>query len=323
LVKALESRETPDRPDGPYPAVYSRMARSLGEIGPPAVGSILNSLGKRKLASVGWARLAFSRMAGRAKDAVPTLIATLEGKDVEVRICAAMVIGAIGPAAQKACPALLVALEDPDLRVRRCAANSLGRIGARPETVVPALVRAIAANAEESGVPVVAVEVLAKMGPGARKAVPVLIKLLQSKDARVAATAALALGKVASGHDVAARAALILVLHRRKAAGGPPRSRRNDKRLVVARASVHALARLRPVADLVVNELIRAARHDRLAMDATIGLLRMGPVAKAAIPLIEDATRDPFISDFAWPLYGWVYKLKNRQALQVGGEPGG
>jgi HEAT repeat protein len=68
---------------------------------------------------------------GRDKDrakVVPALIKSLKGKDIDVRISAAIGLGYFGGEAKDAIPALQEAQRDKDIRVREAASVALSRI---------------------------------------------------------------------------------------------------------------------------------------------------------------------------------------------------
>jgi HEAT repeat protein len=79
-----------------------------------------------------------SRLGPDAREAVPGLIASLEGEAL-VRQNAALALGAIGPEAKGAVPALIRLLSDPEWTVRRQAATALGQIGPDAKEAVKAL----------------------------------------------------------------------------------------------------------------------------------------------------------------------------------------
>jgi HEAT repeat protein len=78
--------------------------------------------------------------------AVPALLEVLNGPDRDMRVCAASVLGKIGPAARAAVPALIRAIEPPDTDgqvrgLRRQVITALGRIGSEARAAVPVLNR--------------------------------------------------------------------------------------------------------------------------------------------------------------------------------------
>ncbi len=146
--------------------------------------------------------------------AVPALLDVLRGPDLKMRVCAADVIGRIGPAANAAVPLLIGAIEHPDADphaeiFRHYVVQALGRIGPDAQAAVPLLNQlldkqggddfdlAIALNG--IGVPPVrmmldtflrngsrnAADLLARLSPKAREAAPSLKAALTEKRLQV------------------------------------------------------------------------------------------------------------------------------------------
>jgi HEAT repeat protein len=65
---------------------------------------------------------------GDAAHVVPALIKALKGKEIDVRISAAIGLGYFGDQAKDAIPALQAAQRDADVRVREAAGVALSRI---------------------------------------------------------------------------------------------------------------------------------------------------------------------------------------------------
>jgi hypothetical protein len=95
-----------------------------------------------------------------ARDAVPALAATLQGRqDAIVRRSAAEALGRIGAAAGEGVPALIAALKDADRAVAGASEEALLRIG---RGAVPALVEAV--KDDDAAVRAKAAEIVTKMG---------------------------------------------------------------------------------------------------------------------------------------------------------------
>lgn len=75
--------------------------------------------------------------------AVPSLVATLQDPDRDVRAQAARALARMGPRAEPAIPALIAALNDSDQEVRMGAARALGQIGPPAAEAVPDLIEAL------------------------------------------------------------------------------------------------------------------------------------------------------------------------------------
>jgi len=100
-----------------------------------------------------------------------------EGPDWR-RELAAERIAALGEAGRGALDALLDALDDPSARVARAAVRALARSGAPPATVVAALAPRL--EGKDRGAALGAALALAKLGPPAEAAVPLLLASLRS-----------------------------------------------------------------------------------------------------------------------------------------------
>lgn len=177
--------------------------RALGAIG-PAASAAIPALAETLPDN----QEAFTVLAGfgkAAKDVVPTLVPLLRHRRSLVRMYAAKVLRAIGPEAKAAVPALIENLGNPDLFARSEAIHALGDIGPTAAEAVPALaelmtdkragVEHLAGEAlGDIGPPAVAaltakldhpdyevrlraVRSLAKIGPGAKAALPALIRM--------------------------------------------------------------------------------------------------------------------------------------------------
>jgi hypothetical protein len=134
----------------------------------------------------------FSALGATAKPAVPALIASLNDKDVQIRIHAALCLGSIGPAAEVAVPALVQHLTEPNEMVCDSVENSLGRIHRKPELVIPMLKQRLAG----SGKKWTALFALGCFGPEAKEAVPAILPLLNSPDRETSNWAAMSLKQI-------------------------------------------------------------------------------------------------------------------------------
>ncbi len=85
-------------------------------------------------------------------------------------------------------------VNDNDPLVRAGAAIALGQIGQQPEVVVPALIESLADPVVT--VRLSAVEGLARFGPKAREAVPVLMKAFENRESKIASLAGFALMRI-------------------------------------------------------------------------------------------------------------------------------
>ncbi len=133
--------------------------------------------------------------------AILILLASLKDWDWREREGAARILGEIGPPPEKAVPSLIQALEDSNLFVRKAATSALEEIDPNWETrdeakkAVPALVRFLGDRwsvAREH-----AAQILGKLGPAAKVAVPALVAAQDDVDLDVRKAATNALTKVA------------------------------------------------------------------------------------------------------------------------------
>jgi HEAT repeat protein len=159
-------------------------------------------------------------------ESVPVLIHLLGSSSEGIRLDAASLLGALGPAAAPAVPALIARLNDDDPHVRAVSAQSLSAISPNDSTVVVALIARLsgpdrdnvirplsAAGAEaREAVPELtkiaadaslrpktrweAIRTLQKIGRDAKPAVPTLIKSLEDEDDLVREHAAESLGEI-------------------------------------------------------------------------------------------------------------------------------
>lgn len=78
-----------------------------------------------------------------ARENLPVFIRALNDEEARVRLCAAQMLGRIGPDAREAVPALIRALDDESVEMRFTAANALGNLGPAASQAVPALEEAL------------------------------------------------------------------------------------------------------------------------------------------------------------------------------------
>ncbi len=237
------------------------------------------------------------------------LVASLKSEDPQVRATAAKALAALDFDPNLLGPMLEEALRDADEETTRHALDAVAGLG---PAMVPQLVGALrfeslrprvafllgemgpdAAPAVEALIELVddsnrrtrheALMSLAKIGPAARSAVPTLVETLRQCNERCQYGAAYALGRIGLDAE-AAKPALL------DAAQG------DDDTLALL--SAWALAQIAPECTECAEETVPvltaglehpSAEHRREAA-AALGLL--GPLARAAVPALEKATRD-------------------------------
>jgi HEAT repeat protein len=180
---------------------------------------------------------------------INALVRKLKDPDKQVRWSAAKTLEEAGPAAKKAVPALIEALRDES--VHDAAINALASIG---PAALPDLLRSSEGDdlLPTSG----AIRAIGEMGPGAKSAVPSLVKALSNRDRRIRVAAVSALGGV---RDPATVPLLTRIL-------------KNDKDLKVRIFAADALAQFGPAAAEAVPTLIGAFK-EALALDDDTGAL--------------------------------------------------
>ncbi len=219
--------------------------------------------------------------------AVPALLQVLSGQDRDMRVCAAAVLGKIGPAAQAAVPSLIRAIENPDTGLQAVilkghAIMALGRIGSEARAAVPVLNR----HLDE-----------------ALKHVPREGQLVASEGRRVAIDIATALDRIGAppartlldaflrtGDSLAAYQLAWLGPVAREATSSL-RSALSDKRLEVRVSAAVALAHIEPSAAESIPTLIEGLNHMDEMPRVIVGevpraLARLGPKARPAIPTL-------------------------------------
>jgi hypothetical protein len=163
------------------------------------------------------------------KDAVPSLIHALKNKDENVRIVAARSLCTIGTDARPALAALTGALADSQSAVAEAAAKALANFGPEAKSAVPALLsasrRSVAAAEDtllklgKDAVPGLiealghrdaderdaAADLLGRIGPSAKAAIPTLTTAVHDSSRQVRESAAIALEKIKGADSKAPR----------------------------------------------------------------------------------------------------------------------
>jgi len=227
-----------------------------------------------------------------AKDAVPALIKALDDwgyyvrhdsesmlDSIHVRDLAAQAIAQIG---ESAIPSLIETLTvyGNSESLRANAAQLLGRIGPPAKEAVPALIKAL--SSENSGIQASASAALGEIGPAAKEAVPALIKALSSENIRVRASASAALGQIGPAAKDAVPA-LTQTLS-------------TDDQNNLRSSALEALEKIGvPTTELIVKKYIAdlLLEHDsKVRALAAQALGKIGPEAKQAFPSLTAALDD-------------------------------
>lgn len=177
------------------PYTFSAVSCALRYIGtdtiPPLIEALTNSNERVRTG----AATTLGSFESQARDAVSALIQCLKDKNPRVRSAAAMSLARLDGDTNAVISALLPCLKDKDVGVREMAAISLGHIHQKPEMVVPALLASI--EKETDIVPMnYMLGGIAHFGTNARPAIPVLVKIIESKQIGVANHALGALRKI-------------------------------------------------------------------------------------------------------------------------------
>ncbi|MBP60684.1 MAG: hypothetical protein CMJ62_04080 [Planctomycetaceae bacterium] len=300
-VLALTKRLKDD--DGGF---RSLAAYALGQLGPAAqdaVPDLIEALQDSSYKVRSSAAYALGRIGPAAQSAVPALISRIGDEQQEVRSSAAAALGEMGPAAQDAVPRLLAAaLHDGDSRARLSMALAVNRIGPVDEAVTY-FIKAL----QDEHLRTPAVVALGQCGPGAKDAVPYLIKFLQDQDFRVRSSAVSALGRIGlhaeravpelikllRDRDVGKQAAFALSKIGVSAVPALVESLHDDDRNVV-RHSMYALGELGPHAKESVPTLVKSLYDEdpqmRSAAAQAVG--RMGSIAQEAVPSLNERLQD-------------------------------
>jgi TolB protein len=170
-------------------------AAELGRIGPEAAKA-LPALRKALQDQDPLARLSAAaslvQIDPDTRAGLAVLVAALKDDDAKIRRMAAELLGDIGPDASLASAALGLALQDADLGVRWMAADSLGQIGPGAEPAVPALIETLKDKTIRSA----AASALGAIGPAARAAASPLAAALDEADLAYRWTLVAALARI-------------------------------------------------------------------------------------------------------------------------------
>ncbi len=313
LIALLQRKQSPTGP-------RSEAAFALGHIGEPAgdiVKALSAALRDEKMEVRQQAAEALGWIGPPARPAVPALIATLKDDESKVARKACQALSFLGDS--ESAPALLTAFQDNRAEVAAEAGRALWRLGPKAEQVVPSLLSMAQGSIAKSAHPrallasfgprivgvlekalrdekaerrEAAAEVLGRIGPPARAAVPSLVAALKDKSSAVALTAAMALAQI----DATRAAAAVPLLADSLDVPGAAVALANIG--PDARAAVPALiAALKPRKDAANQEALRAS--------ARVALARIGmPAVPALIEALKDKREG--VAPLAGEALGWL-----------------
>jgi HEAT repeat protein len=218
------------------------------------------------------------RVAALDSGRLPDLLRALDNKEATVRAIAAKALGDLRFDGQPAVSHLLKALHDPDELVRRFALESLNKIGAPDRSDAKLLIGAL--KDKDLEVRAYAARALGRLGPDGSSAVGALLEDLKDTEVAVRQNAAVALGKVGGDAKERVQPALMVAL--------------NDPVREVRAAAAEGLAAL-PMRAADVPALLGLIKHKdaEVREQGALGLMTVGPDAKAAVKPLENALQDP------------------------------
>ncbi len=175
------------------PAAHAEVVNAIVSMGDAARPRLVRSLDdsrSRILEGVAAALLRIDPKAGLREVA-----GRLENGSAEVRVSMATALIRANVEPQRAVAALSATLGHEDERVRNFSIKAFGEFGPQSRQAVPALAAKMRDDADP-GMRWRCAYALARIGPGARRAVAPLVEALQDTDSRVREGAAFALGAV-------------------------------------------------------------------------------------------------------------------------------
>ncbi len=127
-----------------------------------------------------------------AEQVLPHLVEAMKSDSPQIRAWAAGTVGELGAHGAPAVDPLLVVLQRPPLpgwtsveskKLQTCTLYSLGKIGPAAKTAVPVLIR-ILEKEQDRAILEYAIEALGEIGPDAKSAIPSLQRLAKERDPR-------------------------------------------------------------------------------------------------------------------------------------------
>jgi HEAT repeat protein len=260
-------------------SVTACAANALAEIGAPAVPALVSLLKSNEYRGLAIAVL--GEMDNQAETAVPELVELLKTDDEAVQREIFIALASMGPAAKPAAARLTEFLKDESggLR-RRGAAWVLGRIG---DVSSASAIRSVLMETDDPLLKRACALALVTLEPDnaeyAQKAVPMLVKALESDDELVRSESVAALGRLGS-HATDAVSNIITLAN-------------NDSSTMVRSAALHALGELTTDSVAAAQAAVAAlSNDDPLVRNAARFLIgSMGPRAKSAAQNLKETMR--------------------------------
>jgi HEAT repeat protein len=238
---------------------------------PAAIHALVEMLGDRDSAVRVQAASALGRLGLEAQTAIPALTEALHSPEANLRTDAAIALAQVGGNAQAVLPLLLEVAQERGHQNRIRAMEALSRLGVTSEPVIAALIRALQ---DEVTAQVKAAELLGRMGVAAKAAIPALRDVLKGSDPETSVQAALALWKI---------------------------DRRADEALPVLVAELKMPIAPRPASSLLPTPRFGGTSNVPAAppcQQAAEALGEMGPAARAAVPALTEAVKDPRLAAY-------------------------
>jgi HEAT repeat protein len=244
----------------PDEQVRFKAARTIVELGPTAsqvaIHELLEALQDKKpriRAQVVWAL----GLAGRLRPGlvVPEVVRALKDENKDVRLIAAGIFGGLGPAAGEGVPALIEALKEDDvsdlvgLSVCRSAAWSLARMGPMAKPAIPVIVQML--DSSDPRTRNDALMVLQGIGDSDERMAPALLKALKHKEKEVRVLAAVNLGQMGPRYAKEVLPLLLDGLDVRDVSDQSPGGQAQSRQYLIVRA----LGRMGPAAAEAVPRL--------------------------------------------------------------------
>jgi HEAT repeat protein len=243
--------------------------QKLRELGPEVVPHLTQALKRRSTqGNSAWVKI-WPFLPNRIQQRLnPPVLAR------EIRLRAVVALREIGPSGKAGIPALIERLGDPDRQIRLHAAISLGEFGQDSTSALPRLEPFL--KDESHTVRVYSANAIWKITHKPEPVLTVLEEGLKDKKAGFRWAAAVFLGEMGS----AAERAIPLLEQATK-----------DSDKEVASLAIQALAEISPKTFPVITNLL-SDPDPNIRISACAALGKIGPAAKAAVPLLVKATED-------------------------------